>query len=380
MNQLKKQKIAFFFLHMHKGGMQKAVSRISTELSGDFEIFIVCFGSEEPGFVFGGSVINLDVPGSSRNNFFQKLKNFIVRRKKLQNFVNDYEINVLIGFGEPANFMSSLVRCPYKVFSVRSFINKSLTGFYGLLYKVLIKVTYPFADRVVAVSNGIRIDLIENYRVPEHCIRVVHNLFDHDLLLEDAKEPLEAEFKEIFDKQVVISVGSLTELKGFDHLINAFSLAKRREQGDLQLVILGSGEGLGALKKLARELKIENEVHFPGFRVNPYKFLSRSDLFVLPSHLEGFPNVLVEAMICGLPVISTDCSTGPREILGNSKYGILVDDITNVNQASVERKIAEGIITLISTDAGASYGEKGRKRTLDFGKDKIVGQWLEILS
>ena len=231
---------------------------------------------------------------------------------------------------------------------------------------------------IVAVSEEIRKDLIENFRVPQSKVQVIYNLFDHQDIKAKAELAPDPEFEELFSKQVVISVGSLNDLKGFDHLIRGVHHA-RKNHPDLQLVIIGSGEELDCLRRLVSDLNLDGHVHFLGFQENPYRYLSRADVFVLSSHLEGFPNVLVEAMVCGLPVIATNCKTGPEEIIGASEYGILLEDITEETAANVEREMAKAICMLLEPGKRKKFKELSCTRSADFSKEIITPQWRDVL-
>ena len=127
--------------------MQRAISRISLALGDEFELFIVFFGTENPGFSFGGELVHLDVAGSLKTGVLSKIRFFLKRRRLLQQFIVDNNIEVLASFGEPANFLCFLVKAPKKIFSVRTSIDKSLPGFYGCIYRYLVRFVYPFAPR-----------------------------------------------------------------------------------------------------------------------------------------------------------------------------------------------------------------------------------------
>jgi glycosyltransferase involved in cell wall biosynthesis len=118
------------------------------------------------------------------------------------------------------------------------------------------------------------------------------------------------------------SVGRLEPQKDFPNLLRAFALLRKKQMA--RLVILGEGNLRPQLEALVKELGIEEDVQLPGFNSNPYAFMKRASVFVLSSVLEGLPTVLIEAMALGTPVVSTDCKSGPKEILGSSGYGTLV--------------------------------------------------------
>ena len=126
---------------------------------------------------------------------------------------------------------------------------------------------------------------------------------------------------------MVLAAGRLVALKGFDTLLRAF--ARVRQQMPARLVILGEGSERSNLERLAAELGVAADVDMPGFDPNPFRYMKRAGVFVLSSRYEGLPNVLIQAMACGCPVVSTDCPNGPAEILDGGRYGPLVpvDDV-----------------------------------------------------
>ena len=193
---------------------------------------------------------------------------------------------------------------------------------YSLLMPRLLASFYPWADGIVAVSEGVADDLAHATGVPRGRIRVIHNPIVTPNLEAKAKAPLEHAWFEPGEPPVILAVGRLTAQKDFCTLIMAF--ARVRNTRPARLLILGQGEEREMLEGLVRQLGLEQDVSMPGFVTNPYAFMARAALFVLSSRWEGLPTVLVEALYCGAPLIATDCPSGPREILRDGQYGRLV--------------------------------------------------------
>lgn len=183
--------------------------------------------------------------------------------------------------------------------------------------------TYPRSAQVVAVSGGVRRALIEETPLGGDDVTVVYNPVVGPDLYEQADEPVSHRWFDEEGTEVVLGVGRLEPAKDFAGLVRAFArLADDRDAA--RLVILGEGTERSDLLGLADRLGVGDRVELPGYVDNPYKFMRAASVFALSSVREGLPTVLVEAMACGCPVVSTDCPNGPSEILADGEYGPLV--------------------------------------------------------
>jgi glycosyltransferase involved in cell wall biosynthesis len=187
----------------------------------------------------------------------------------------------------------------------------------------LMRWSYPAADQVVAVSRGVADDLAAAIGLARERIAVLYNPVVTPALLARSREQPQHRWLCTRDgPPVVLAVGRLGPEKDFATLIRAFAVL--RAQREARLIILGEGVLREALTGLVRELGLQDDVDLPGFAANPFAFMRNASLFVLSSRTEGLPGVLIEAMACGAPVVSTDCPSGPSEILENGKWGTLV--------------------------------------------------------
>lgn len=196
----------------------------------------------------------------------------------------------------------------------------------------LMRQAYPDADSIVAVSNAVADELVSFARLPRDTITTVYNPVVTGELIRQSKEPVDHPWFRDDDVPVVLTVGRIAEQKDHPTLIRAF--AKLRAQRHVRLLILGEG-GSGrqfdkkrdkkreTLLALAQELGVAEDVCMPGFKSNPLKYMANADLFVLSSRYEGLPTVIIEALACGCPVVSTDCP-GSVEILDKGHYGRIV--------------------------------------------------------
>ncbi|MCC7162722.1 MAG: glycosyltransferase [Anaerolineae bacterium] len=232
--------------------------------------------------------------------------------------------------------------------------------------------TYPIADTLIAVSEGVKADMVRTLGIPPERITVIYNpIVDQDLMGQ-AKEPVAHPwFGE--DVPIVLGVGRLTPQKDFATLMRAFRQV--RKSRTCRLVILGEGPLRGELEGLARELEIEGDVWLPGFDRNPFKYMARCSVFVLSSRHEGLPGVLIQAMACGAPVVSTDCPYGPAEIIEESgRDGILVP------VGDVEKMSARINDLLDLPDERQQIGERARESAERFTVSRAMEQFEQILS
>jgi glycosyltransferase involved in cell wall biosynthesis len=216
------------------------------------------------------------------------------------------------------------------------------------------------------VSQGVADDLVNTVGIPSRMVEVIYNPgVTPDLKSKAAAEPDHAWLRS-GEPPAVLGVGSLTAQKDFPTLVRAFWEVRRSRAA--KLIILGEGRERASLERLVKELDLEQDVSLPGFVDNPYSYMSRAGAFVLSSRWEGLPTVLVEALYCGVPLVATDCPSGPREILQNGQLGSLVP-VGSVDQ------MARAIHLAL---AGA-----GPKATRDswqpYTLDAVVEKYLNVL-
>ena len=244
-------------------------------------------------------------------------------------------------------------------------------GFKRRLVPFFLKWIYPFADSVVAVSKGVAADL-ESLGIQPQQIQVIYNPIltaDFDRLA--AAVPAAGQGYEWLIQQevpVVLGVGRLVPQKNFELLVRAFALA--RQARPLRLIILGEGSQRAMLGDLVRRLDVAESVVFAGFVSNPLAYMARADLCVLSSDWEGFGNVLVESMGVGTPVVSTDCPSGPNEILAGGLYGQLV----LVGQAE---SLAKAMLTTLDRPMDSTLL---RQRAADFSVESVLDEYEKLLA
>lgn len=211
-------------------------------------------------------------------------------------------------------------------------------GLQEQLLPLSMKWLYPKADAVITVSKGLAQDLETYLQLKPGFIKIIHNpVIDKSLFLK-AQAPVDHPWFKQGEPPIVIGVGRLVQQKDFQTLIRAFAIVRQVQTA--RLIIFGEGSQKSKLIDLARELGVENDVEIHDFVHNPYAYISKASVFVLSSVLEGLPTVLIEAMAVGTPVVSTNCESGPAEILDNGKYGELVP-------VGDSEAIAQSILTIL---------------------------------
>lgn len=190
----------------------------------------------------------------------------------------------------------------------------------GRLEALAIRMLYPCADSIIAVSKGVAQGLTENFGIPTRKISVVPNPIDIDRIRAMARQFVVAPSPE--NHPYILAAGRLVTMKDYPLLLKAFQLV-RQTHPDTHLVILGEGPERQALERMIQDLGLQEHVHLPGHIDNPYPYFSHARVFALSSRSEGMPNVLLEALAFRLPVVATDCPSGPREILQDGLLGEL---------------------------------------------------------
>jgi len=230
----------------------------------------------------------------------------------------------------------------------------------------LARQLFPRATQVVSVSEGIERTLIEHTPLGSDDVTTIYNPVVTPALFEQATEPLDHPWFD--DHEVVLGVGRLEPEKDFESLLRAFErLHTRRPES--RLVILGAGSRADALERVAAELDVADIVDFAGFVGNPYNYMREAAVLALTSRREGLPTVLIEALACGTPVVSTDCPHGPSEILAQGAYGLL----TPVGDDDALASALEFALRS-STDR-----ERLRARAADFDAESITEEYVQLL-
>jgi len=318
-------------------------------------------------------VITLDIRSS--RNILKTTRGFFLKIISIARLIKKNKPDIVFSLLSDTNVITILARSlsgvhSKVIVSERNHPTLSLKNdLYGGITKFLMRYCYPKAERIIAISQGIKKDLLENFNLPEGKIEVIYNPVDiaeiERLSAEEINHPwVNGELP------IIISIGRLTKQKGHSYLIKVFSIV--RQSLPCRLVIIGTGEEEENLVNMVNTLGLKNDVEFLGFQRNPFKYMARSSLFISASRYEGFGNVLVEAMALGLPVISTDCPSGPAEIIEHGKNGILVP-------IEDEGRLERTIVKLLTNDElRRKLSSEAKIRAQYFALDKRVEQYRDV--
>ena len=363
------QKLTILIYSLASGGAERVVSILLKELSQKHEIELVLMRD----------VIFYDIPKNVRVTFLENSnpnENSIFKLLKLPFLAYKYskiKSDISISFMNRPNYiniLSNLFKKSKTVISERAMPSlQHKNGIQGRINKFLITYLYPKADIVIANSKGNSIDLQNNFNVKN--VKTIYNFIEEI----DCK-------KQKHDKFIFITIGRMDEGKNHKLLIDALSGLDI----EAELWLVGDGYLREGLENRVRDLGLSSKVKFLGRQKDVYKFLNQADCFVFGSNYEGFPNVLLEALACNLPIISTDCKSGPREILApNSDILNQTDDI-EIAEYGILTKVGSvesmtKAMRLMYEDEKLRYNlkTKSKNRLKEFEVKKIIKIWEKII-
>ncbi|WP_294095016.1 glycosyltransferase [uncultured Cetobacterium sp.] len=256
-------------------------------------------------------------------NRWRKIYRFLVLKKMIPLLPNNYDVEIAFLEGESTKFISERKNKAKKIAWIHTDLAK-----HRVLSKEVEKEVYKGIDKIICVSNDSKNNFIEIYPEFKEKVEVIYNLIAKDEILEKSSELNEKANQPT--KITIISVGRLISVKGYDILLKAHKINLNLDL-DYNLRILGEGSLKDELLQYIKQSKIENNTEILEFKENPYPFMKNADIFVLSSRYEGLPLVLCEALVLGLPIISTNC-VGPKELLKNGEIGkiVEVEDVENL--------------------------------------------------
>ena len=281
----------------------------------------------------------------------------------------DYLISVTAPMNLIAAIANSLSKKNIKLYgTIHSMISLENRKFKKLRYRLL-KIFDKYIEKTIVVSNEAEEDYIKTIGISKKKTVTIYNPVISEEVFKLQTEKCDHKWlNKNRDYKVIISAGRLNEAKDFPTLLKSIAIARKKQ--DIRLIILGEGELRNELEKLIQQLNIRESVELLGFDNNPYKYFYNSDLFVLSSKREGLPTVLIEALACGIRVVSTNCKSGPYEILKGGEYGRLVT-------VGDEVELANNILDALDSEVNK---ELYITRALDFSIDNAVDNYLNLIT
>ncbi|PLY10466.1 MAG: glycosyltransferase [Arcobacter sp.] len=380
------KKVTFFINSLAGGGAERILCTIINDLHTNFDITLVLMEK----------VIEYKIPDDIKIIYLSDKKHSLTGISKFINLLlfaykfakvsNEIHSDITFSLTTRPNLINILSKLFFK--KSKSIIYEVATPsvqyqencFSSFIVKKMIMHIYPKSDLVLANSYGVANDLSVNF-LNQLPVQTIYSPIDIDYIVQSSQE--EISFLQKNENLKFITVGRLDEGKNHEMMIKAFSQIKNKKS---TLYILGEGVLKSKLKDLVSLLNLQNRVVFLGFDYNPFKYLKQCDIFLFSSNYEGFPTVLIEALSCELPIVSSDCNSGPREILTEKKECIQISNkidiaeygiLTPINNISLFQK---AIDTLISDKTlYDKYKTAALKRARQFSKEQSIQRLNKIL-
>lgn len=394
-------KIGLYIFSLAFGGAERVVSRLSSILESHGHIvYIILDDLSSIQYEYSGTLLTLGIPHNVRG--MQSIKNMFARMRRLRQLKARYEFDVVVSFLFMPNLINIFSRTGNcKIFvSIRNhFLSHKYDSVSSIISYLLAKKYYKKADGVICVSELVKSDAVRYLNVPDEKTFVLYNPYDAQEIKREAEINnrnmwINQESKNAF---VFVSTGRHTRQKGVWHLIKAFYLLSKGVE-NIRLVLIGDGESRAKIENLINELGIKDKVILTGFQKDVFSIEKQCAAYVMSSIFEGFPNALVEAMCLGLPVISADCKSGPREILAPdtsiyettktiemAEFGILVSPLESDENWSHEyisegdRNLADAMKLMLKNDVSDYYSKQSVKRASAFSFDSCYESFIDII-
>lgn len=408
--KMSKRKLMLISPMLHQGGFERVCVTTARLLQPYFDVTIVIFDSANIAYDVEGLSI-IDIQMGVRKGKLQKILNIIRRSRKVRELKKEIQPEIAYSFGPTANMVNAFSK------TGKEKVWLGLRNYTDVEEETKMRLLVKKADLIVCCSKDIEKSVKIKYKFNNTA--VLYNLYDTDTIRKEAAAsdpslPFAEELKEVGSLQqepgqlrYLVSMGRDDPMKGFWHLIKAFKLV-HDQIPEGRLILMGAGT-FQKYKTLAEQLKITDAIYFAGMRRDPYALLKYGEVYLLTSANEGFPNALVEAMTLSLAPVSTNCLTGPAEILVRNgdtaslndqftekqkeketpviygDYGIVVPEMQkeeNLDPADIteeERNLADTVIRLLQDEKLLqSYRQTAARRAGDFTYEKYLEQFLKL--
>ena len=382
------KKVTLLINSLTSGGAERVLSIIATEfINQKIEVNLICIEKDNAYTI--PIEVKVTYLSSSLKKYDSSLKKFLYLpylAYKLKKYIKKNKINLIQSHIVRANFINILAKllgAKHQVQVVEATsINNLIDGsFSKKINFILIKLLYKHADLVIFKAERMKEEFLKNIPKIKN-FKVINNPYDIQKIQNLSKEKID-DF--IFDKtkRYIVTVGRLTYEKQHASLIEALVHLDK----DIELIIIGEGKFKKELEETIKKKDLLKRVHLLGKKENPFKYIKHSNIFILSSQGEGFPNVLVEAMICNTPVISTDCISGPREILAPDtdinfqlREGIELAENGILYPINNQKNLLKAInILLNNKEQQQIYRQNGLEKSKTYALETIIEQYKEAL-
>lgn len=399
-----KKRIGLLIPGMSRGGAERVAAILTKILDDEFEVFLIVYHCTKMAYPIEVDIIDMNLP--AQQGIIRSGINFVRRCQKMSGIINEYQLDAVISFLNSANLVNAFSKSNNnKIISIRSYefdLNETadMKGkIFDVFYRSIERLMLQKVDKVVAVSRMIQFKLEQLYPNFKGKILTVYNPYEIESINARSQECVE-DWNKYFDTQdfIFVTVGRLEQPKGLWHLTKIFRNVAR-ENHHVKLLIIGDGSYRSKIYEFLQKENLTDRVILVGDQDNPFKFVAKANAYLLTSTREGFPNALVEAMACGIPVIANDCLSGPREILCNEvdyshkvteieyvDYGILTprldtcEDWNNVELEPEERCFAEAMKRLmIDSQLLEFYSQQSEKRAMDFNCEVCRREYCKLV-
>ncbi len=365
-----KKKILFTILNLGQGGAEKVFTTLVENLNNDFEISVVVF--------FNSGYYEERIRQLKNVNLFvinTKIPNTLAYALSFRKLIKQIRPDKIISFLWYPNIISYLANINLNIPHIptehsihRIYLTNSIKG---QIWRFLLKKTYKNANKIIPVSKQMKLIICEDFSIHKEKVMSIYNGIDFKKIKLLAKESI-TDFQFIPSCKYIIAVGRLCEPKNYHLLLKSFSHITK-EDPNIHLIILGDGELKIQLTKQALNLGITETTHFLGFKSNPFKYLAKSDVYVLSSKWESFSLSLIEAMFANGHVVSTNCPTGPPEIITHNEDGLLVE---NNNEVELTKGLKQMLFNIELRD---TVFINSKEKALSFDYQIMLKKYKSVL-